>query len=175
MCMVGAGGNTGGDLQAGTQSGPRPVLPPAPQPGPGADQGPASQPEELRRGGAWGLAPRGGQAEKRRQAPEGSTLPSFTPSPRRSPEGNRRGATRRAWGEGGGWFTSSERKAPPPQSGGRGLLINSASAQTQLPRPAVGSARPEMEAEQPEPEPGPKRARAAALRAAAGRRIMHTG
>lgn len=113
--MVGAGGNTGGDLQAGTQSGPRPVLPPAPQPGPGADQGPASQPEELRRGGAWGLAPRGGQAEKRRQAPEGSTLPSFTPSPRRSPEGNRRGATRRAWGEGGVVYVLREKSSAAPE------------------------------------------------------------
>lgn len=49
--------------------------------GPGADRASASQPEELRLGGVWGLAPRGGQAEKRLQAPEGSTLPSFTPSP----------------------------------------------------------------------------------------------
>lgn len=140
--------------------------------GPGAHRGPASQPEELCLGGVRGLAPRGGQAEKRRQAPEGSTLPSFTPSPPRSPEGNRRGAKRRDKGGGG---ASSARKAPPPQSGGRGLLINSASAQAPLPRPAVGSAGPAAKAEQPESEPGPERARAAALRAAAGRRIMHTG
>lgn len=51
------------------------------RPGPGADRASASLPEELRFGGVWGLAPRGGQAEKRRQVPEGSTLPSFTPSP----------------------------------------------------------------------------------------------
>lgn len=68
--------------------------------GPGAHRGPASQPEELCLGGVRGLAPRGGQAEKRRQAPEGSTLPSFTPSPPRSPEGNRRGAKRRDKGGG---------------------------------------------------------------------------
>ena len=107
-------------------------------------------------------------------------LPRAPPSPLSlpplgGPQRGTGGALRdETWGR-GGWFASSERKAPPPQSGGRGLLINSASAQTQLPRPAVGSARPEVEVEQPEPEPGPKRARAAALRAAAGRRIMHTG
>lgn len=82
--------------------------------GPGADRSPASasQPEELCLGGVWGLAPRGGQAEKRRQAPEGSTLLSFTPSPRRSPEGNRRGATRRdKWG--GGCVLSEKSSAAP--------------------------------------------------------------
>lgn len=75
--------------------------------------GPSASAEKLRRGGAWGLAPRGGQAEKRRQAPEGSTLPSFTPSPRRSPEGNRRGATRRDWGEGGGLRPQREKLRRP--------------------------------------------------------------
>lgn len=67
------------------------------------------------------------------------------------------------------------RNAPPPQSGGRGLLINSASAEAPLPRPAVESAGPAAEAKQLESEPGPEWAHAAALRAAAGRRIMHTG
>lgn len=157
----------------GVPAGPGPVLPPAPQLGPSAGCVPPSQSEELRLSSAWGLAPRGGQAEKRRQAPEGSTLPSFIPSPRRFPEGNRRGTARRDKVCGG--VASAARKAPPPQSGGRGLLINSASAQAPLPRPAVESARPAAEVEQPESEPGPERARAAALRAAAGRRIMHTG
>lgn len=113
LCTIRVGGNSGCDLQAGCRPGPQPVLPPAPQLGPGADRGPASQPEELRLGGARGLAPRGGQAEKRRRAPKGSTLPSFTPSPRQSPEGNRRGAVRRDKGGGGG--ASSVRKAPPPE------------------------------------------------------------
>lgn len=67
------------------------------------------------------------------------------------------------------------RKAPPPEWRPRVIIINSASAQASLPRPAVGSARPAAEAEEPESEPGPYRARAATLRAAAGRRIMHTG
>lgn len=41
---------------------------------------------------------------------------------------------------------------------------------------AVGSARPKARHEaEPEVEPGPEWARAVALRAAAGRRIMHTG
>lgn len=40
---------------------------------------------------------------------------------------------------------------------------------------AVGSARPKDRLKRLEVEPGPKWARAAALRAAAGRRIMHTG
>lgn len=72
-------------------------------------------------------------------------------------------------------MASSARKGPPPRSGGRGLLINSASARAPVPRAAVKSEGPSAEAEQPESGPGPERARATALRAAAGRRIMHTG
>lgn len=134
-------------------------------PRPGIPAGGASPRQRL------GTLRRGGQAEKRRQAPEGSTLPFFTPSPRRSLEGNRQGAARRQ----GGGGASSARKAQPPQRGGRGLLINFASAQAPLPRPAVGSTGPAAEAKQPESQPGAELARAVALRAAAGRRIMHTG
>lgn len=154
----------------GVRAGPRPVPPPAPQLGPGAARGPPSQLAEPRRGSAWGHAPRGAPAERRRQAPEVSTLPSLSAAVPRGEQAGR-GAQRQR----GGGVASSARKGPPPQSGGRGLLINSASARAPVPRPAVKSEGPSAEAEQPESGPGPERARATALRAAAGRRIMHTG
>lgn len=47
---------------------------------PGAARGPRVPAAEAALGGAWGVAPRGGQAEKRRLAPDGSTLPFFAPS-----------------------------------------------------------------------------------------------
>lgn len=170
LCTIRVGGKSRSDLQAGSER---------------------AHGQSCRRRHCWGLVRTVARRPSRRSfatgapgdsprvevKPKGAArfprAPPSRPSPRRSPEGNRRGTAHKQPRGGGG--ASPARKAPPPQSGGRGLLINSASAQAPLPQPAVKSEGPAAEAKQPESGPGPERARAAALRAAAGRRIMHTG
>lgn len=107
-----------------TRAGPRAARPPAPLLGPGANRGPGPRSFASARRGTRSTRRSGGETPP---ASAGSTLPSVSPSPPRSPEGNRQGAARRH-GVGGGGVLLSE-KSSAAQSGGRGLLINSASAQ----------------------------------------------
>ena len=71
----------GGDVQAvSPAAGPAPLL------GPAVNRGPEAQPDELRhRASAMGLAPREGQVQQSRPAPESSTLPSCSSFPQRPP------------------------------------------------------------------------------------------
>lgn len=148
-----------------------PAAGPAPLLGPAVNRGPEAQQDQLRhRASARGLALREGQVEQSRPAPESSTLPSCSPSPQRPPKGTG-GALLKGWGWGGvfGEKSSAALEWRPRVINKLHFCPGSAT------KAAVGSARPKDRHEQLEVEPGPKWARAAALRAAAGRRIMHTG
>lgn len=147
-----------------------PAAGPAPLLGPAENRGPEAQSDRLpHRASAQGLAPREGQVELSLPAPESSTLPSCSPSPQRPPKG-----TGGALGE-GGWGGVLRGKGSAALEWRPRVINKLRFCPGCATKAAVGSARPEDQHKQLEGEPGPEWARVAALRAAAGRRIMHTG
>lgn len=99
LCTMWVGGNSGCDVQTGSRAGPGPVPPPAS--GWGLVRTVARRTSRRSfASAASGDSPRA-EVKPRSAARLPRAPPSpFTPSPRRSPKGNRRGATRRDKGGG---------------------------------------------------------------------------